>query len=79
MSEESLSFEQAMAELEEIVARLEAGGLPLEEMLTLFERGRELAALCDRVLDEARLRLEQLQPPASVEEYDDIPSDGLEE
>ncbi len=62
-------FEEAMAELEEVVARLEEGDLTLEETLALYERGQELAALCARLLDEAELRLEQLRaaPDGSYE------------
>jgi len=62
MNEESLSFENAFKELEEIVRKLEAGGLTLEESLALFERGTELAALCNEQLDQAELRVRQLLP-----------------
>jgi exodeoxyribonuclease VII small subunit len=48
---EKLAFEQAFAELEETVHKLEAGGLALEESLTLFERGQALAARCGTQLD----------------------------
>ncbi len=61
MSDPPRPFEEALTELQSIVERLEAGDLTLEEMLTLFERGQELAALCNKVLDEAELRLEQLR------------------
>jgi exodeoxyribonuclease VII small subunit len=61
MSEETLSFEEALAELEATVAKLEAGGLTLEETLALFERGQRLAALCEKALSEAEVRLETLQ------------------
>ncbi len=54
------SFEDALSELEEIVARLESGELTLEESLSLFERGQRLAALCHATLDKAELRLEEL-------------------
>ena len=54
------SFEDALAELEDIVSRLETGDLELEESLSLFERGQTLAALCNQVLDQAELRLEQI-------------------
>ena len=65
MAEESMSFEGALAELEGIVGRLEAGGVPLEEMLALFERGQGLVAFCSEALDEAELRVERLsEPPA---------------
>ncbi len=68
MSDEKLSFEQALAELEQTVARLEAGNLTLEDALQLFERGQELAGLCERALTEAELRIEKLRPaPAGAE------------
>jgi exodeoxyribonuclease VII small subunit len=53
-----LSYEQARAELEDVVRRLEAGGVPLEESLALWERGEELAGICQGWLDGARERLE---------------------
>ena len=62
MTEQTLTFEDALAELENIVARLESGELTLEETLTLYERGQELAAWCNKMLDEAELRLEKLDP-----------------
>lgn len=65
MAEQSPSFEEALEELEQAVARLEQGGLTLEEALALFERGIELAALCEKALDEAELRLEKLRPAGS--------------
>jgi exodeoxyribonuclease VII small subunit len=54
------TFEQAFEELGTVVARLEAGDLPLEEALALFERGQELAARCSDMLDKAELRLKTL-------------------
>jgi exodeoxyribonuclease VII small subunit len=53
-----LSYEQARAELREIVQALESGGQPLEESLALWQRGEELAELCQRWLDGARSRLD---------------------
>ncbi|GMA18364.1 exodeoxyribonuclease VII small subunit [Arsenicicoccus piscis] len=53
----SLRYEQARDELVRIVARLEAGQLPLEESLTLWERGEALAAHCQSWLDQAEQRL----------------------
>ena len=58
----ALSYEDAYNQLEQVLARLEAGDLPLEESLTLFEQGAALAALCARKLDEAELRVRQWQP-----------------
>jgi exodeoxyribonuclease VII small subunit len=56
----NLSFEVAYAELEEIVFKLDSGDLPLEETVTLFERGRKLAVYCQSLLDNAELRVNQL-------------------
>jgi len=51
-------YEQARDELVEIVRRLEAGGVTLEESLQLWERGEQLARICQDWLDGARARLE---------------------
>ena len=53
-----LGYEQARDELIDVVHRLEAGGTTLEESLHLWERGEELAEICQRWLDGARERLE---------------------
>jgi exodeoxyribonuclease VII small subunit len=58
MSEPELSYEQARAELASVVERLEAGGSTLEESLALWERGEQLAAICQRWLDGARTRFD---------------------
>ncbi len=52
-------YEQARDELVEVVRRLEAGGTTLEESLALWERGEELARICQEWLDGARERLER--------------------
>ena len=54
----SPSYEAAREELVEVVRRLEAGGASLEESLTLWERGEELARTCQGWLDGARTRLD---------------------
>ncbi|HIE39060.1 MAG TPA: exodeoxyribonuclease VII small subunit [Anaerolineales bacterium] len=59
---EELTFEEAFAELEETVRRLEAGGLTLEKSLALYERGQALAARCTALLDQAELKVRQLTP-----------------
>ncbi len=56
------TYEQAREELAEVVRRLEAGGLTLEESLALWERGEELARLCQHWLDRARERLAAATP-----------------
>lgn len=57
-----LGFEAARDELSEVVSRLEAGGLTLEESLALWERGEELAGICQGWLDAARIRLDAARP-----------------
>ncbi|HST47153.1 exodeoxyribonuclease VII small subunit [Jatrophihabitans sp.] len=56
--EPEISYEAARAELREIVQALESGGQPLEESLSLWQRGEELAGICQRWLDGARARLD---------------------
>jgi exodeoxyribonuclease VII small subunit len=51
-------YEEARAELIEVVRALEAGGTTLEESLAIWERGEKLAALCQEWLDGARRRLD---------------------
>ncbi|MBN1174884.1 MAG: exodeoxyribonuclease VII small subunit [Micromonosporaceae bacterium] len=53
-----LSYEQARAELASVVERLESSGGTLEESLALWERGEELAAICQDWLDGAKARLD---------------------
>jgi exodeoxyribonuclease VII small subunit len=55
-----LKFEDCLARLEQIVAALEAGNLPLEESLKVFEEGVTLARQCSRYLDDAERRIEML-------------------
>lgn len=56
----TLSFEQALAELETIVSELESGQAPLERSIGIYERGAALKALCEKRLEEARLRVEKI-------------------
>ena len=55
---ETLGYEAARAELIEVVRALEAGGTTLEESLALWERGEQLATLCQEWLEGARRRLD---------------------
>ena len=57
MGNEALSFEKAIQELEEIVARLEKGELTLDESIDFFQRGVELSKYCSKRLDEAERRI----------------------
>jgi exodeoxyribonuclease VII small subunit len=56
----TLTFEQALAELEQIVARLESGQAPLEASIAMYERGAALKAHCETRLEAARLRVEKI-------------------
>jgi exodeoxyribonuclease VII small subunit len=58
MTDEKLTYEQARTELAAVVERLETGGSSLEDSLALWERGEQLADICQRWLDGARERIE---------------------
>lgn len=60
MTEDALTFEQAEAELRQIVERLEAGQVSVDEALSLWERGERLYAICRERLDAAEGRVEEL-------------------
>ncbi len=68
------SFEDAYRQLETIVQKLEAGGLPLEESIALYEEGMRLAQLCNKQLDAAELRVTQITAealePAATQDSD---------
>ncbi len=55
-----MSFEEAMAELEAIVAKLENAAAPLDESLDLYERGEALRKRCDERLKDAELRVRKI-------------------
>jgi exodeoxyribonuclease VII small subunit len=55
-----LVFDQALDELRGVVAKLEQGGLPLEESIALYERGAALHDHCTHLLDTAETRLQRL-------------------
>lgn len=67
-TQDDLSFEAALVELENIVTQLEAGDLTLEASLALFERGQQLAAFCNQQLDEATLKVEMLTGDGEIVE-----------
>lgn len=58
---ENLSYEQAFAELEQILTRMEQETLDLEQSLALFERGQKLTQYCTDMLEKAQLRMQQVQ------------------
>lgn len=62
-----LSYESAKSQLDEIVTRLEDKDLPLDDMVSLWEQGEKLAAVCEERLAGAKARLEALRPSQSEE------------
>jgi len=63
---ETLSYEKAREELIVIVQRLESGGVPLEESLALWERGEQLAAVCQAWLDGAKAKIDSARTKDSA-------------
>ena len=57
---ESMSFEDALAELEQIVRRLEAGQVKLDDAILCYERGTELKRHCEQKLNEAQQRVDRI-------------------
>lgn len=55
-----LPFEAALKQLEDIVARLERGDVPLEESIAIYTRGEALKARCDALLKQAEARIEKI-------------------
>jgi exodeoxyribonuclease VII small subunit len=55
-----MSFEEALKELEDIVQRLERGDAPLEESITIYQRGAALKAHCDAKLKDAQMKVEKI-------------------
>ncbi len=70
MSQEiTLSFEEAYARLEDIVARLESGELSLDDSVALYEEGQRLARHCGALLDAAELRVQQLNEDGTLSPF----------
>lgn len=70
-----MSFEKALAELEQIVGRLEQGNVALEESIAIYTRGDALKKHCDRLLKKAEMRVEKIAAgadgrPSGVEPLD---------
>ncbi len=64
---ETLTYEAALAELQEIVAALEGEPSSLDEAMSLFERGQALVQRCTKLLDEAELKVKRLSGGDLVE------------
>jgi len=69
-------FETTLAELEELVARMEAGDLPLDEALRSFERGVQLTRECQAALQAAQQRVQVLTQTAAGPTLEDFAPDG---
>lgn len=60
-----LSFEEALQQLEAVVEQMESDELPLESLLTHYEQGTRLAAVCQKKLAEAELKIQKLEQNAA--------------
>ncbi len=58
---EKLSFENALAELEQIVTQLERGDIPLSDSIAAYERGEALKNRCEKLLKDAELKVEKIR------------------
>ena len=72
-----LSFEQAMAELEQVVGQLERGDVPLEQSIDLYKRGAELKSHCEAKLKSAEEKVAAIQVDAEGEPTGIKPVEGL--
>ena len=68
-------FENSLTELEQLVAKLEKGDLPLEESLRLFERGVQLTRDCQKALTDAQAKVKLLSKTGGGEELVDFESE----
>lgn len=72
-----MSFEEAMAELENVVGQLERGDVPLEDSIKLYERGAELKKRCEVKLNEAQEKVAQITTDADGNATGTTPAEGL--
>ncbi len=71
-----MSFEEAMAALEQVVTRLERGDVPLEESIALYEQGAQLKKRCADKLAEAEAKVELIRA-AEGRAVGTVPAEGL--
>ncbi len=71
----AMSFEEAMKALEDVVGRLEAGEVPLEDSIKLYERGAELKAHCQKKLAEAEEKVAQISLDENGQPKGTVPVD----
>ena len=74
---DSLSFEEAYRRLNEMAESLEEGGVSLSDAVARYEEGMQLVRLCNRLLDEAELRITDIRDSFSAPDADTVePEDG---
>ncbi len=62
MENENLSFEEAYKQLSELVKKMESGELPLSDSVSAYETGMKLKAYCEKLLKDAELKIETINP-----------------
>lgn len=65
-----MKFEDNLRKLEELVSKMESGGLDLDTMIKSFEEGRKLVDVCQKDLESIKLRIEKVTKSGSVEPLD---------
>lgn len=73
---ENMSFEEALQELEQIVAKLETGEVALEESIEIYRRGSKLRAHCEAKLKSAQARIQQLTADGKIDENGGLNENG---
>ena len=63
------TFEEALSELEAIVAKMEKAGMPLEESVQAFTRGTQLVGICNQKLQAAELQIKKLEADGTLTEF----------
>ncbi|TCJ39285.1 exodeoxyribonuclease VII small subunit [Parafrankia sp. BMG5.11] len=72
----AMTFEDALRSLEDVVRRLESGEVPLDESITLYERGEALRAHCQARLDAAQARIEKIVAGPTGQANHSVPFDS---
>ena len=72
-----MSFEEALRALEEVVRKLESGDVPLDESISLYERGEELRRHCQARLDAAQARIEKIVAGPDGKAIGAVPFDAV--
>ncbi|KGA97898.1 exodeoxyribonuclease VII small subunit [Alkalihalobacillus alcalophilus ATCC 27647 = CGMCC 1.3604] len=74
---EEISFEEAMNELENVVEQLEQGDVPLDEAISMFQKGMELSKQCHDKLEQVEKKMDRiLHPDGEIEEVQLVEDEG---